>query len=192
MGMLYHASPVANIQTLEPRVSNHGVPRIYFSRKRENVLIYLSNAVEKYCRETGFLYTGTWQKWGPYGFAPDGRLQIEEYYPNALREGYQGVSAYIYSVEETDSMYDLEGIRDAVISDVPALVANCEYVPDAYSAIMQAYAAGVIDIVFYENISLKTKEWLAKIIPQEYRAATNHPEYRYFLKNKFPQFLQGQ
>ncbi len=41
--MFFHASQVANITELEPRISNHGVPLIYFSRKRENVLVYLSN-----------------------------------------------------------------------------------------------------------------------------------------------------
>ena len=65
----YHASQVQGITMLEPRVSNHGIPLIYFSRKRENVLVYLSNAIEKYCRETGFAHDGIWQKWGPYGFA---------------------------------------------------------------------------------------------------------------------------
>lgn len=55
----YHASPIANIEILEPRISNHNVPLVYFSAKRENVLVYLSNAVEKYCEETGFSYNGT-------------------------------------------------------------------------------------------------------------------------------------
>ncbi|WP_196805776.1 hypothetical protein [Butyrivibrio sp. WCD2001] len=76
---------------------------IYFSRKRENVLVYLSNAVEKYCRETGFAFDGIWQKWGPYGFGKEGRLCLEEYYPNALEETYSGVSGYIYSASEIEN-----------------------------------------------------------------------------------------
>ena len=52
--ILYHASQTKGLTVLEPRVSNHGVPRVYFSEKRENVLVYLSNAIEKFCRETGF------------------------------------------------------------------------------------------------------------------------------------------
>jgi nicotinate-nucleotide pyrophosphorylase len=53
VNMYYHASQVGGIKQLEPRISNHGVPLIYFSKKRENVLVYLSNAIEKYCKETG-------------------------------------------------------------------------------------------------------------------------------------------
>ncbi|MDY4669895.1 MAG: hypothetical protein SO415_07875 [Oliverpabstia sp.] len=83
--MYYHASAVGNLSELQPRISNHGIPLIYFSKKRENVLVYLSNAVEKYCKETGFAYTGTWKKWGPYGFDPDGIIRLEEYYPGCLR-----------------------------------------------------------------------------------------------------------
>ena len=64
--MYYHASAVGTIKQLEPRISNHGVPLIYFSKKRENVLVYLSNAIEKYCKETGFEYDGRWEKWGAY------------------------------------------------------------------------------------------------------------------------------
>lgn len=45
--MYYHASQTAGIETLEPRVSNHGTPMVYFSSRRENVLPYLSNAIEK-------------------------------------------------------------------------------------------------------------------------------------------------
>ena len=56
--MLYHASRTPHIATLEPRRSNEDVPRIYFSDKRENTLVYLSNAVEKTCRERGFAHTG--------------------------------------------------------------------------------------------------------------------------------------
>ena len=79
----FHASQIKGIQVLEPRISNHNLPLIYFSGKRENVLVYLSNAVEKTCKEKNFQYTGIWHKWGSYGFTQDGRLQYEEYYPNA-------------------------------------------------------------------------------------------------------------
>ena len=52
----FHASQIKGIQVLEPRISNHNFPLIYFSGKRENVLVYLSNAVEKTCKEKNFQY----------------------------------------------------------------------------------------------------------------------------------------
>lgn len=149
--MYYHASPIGTIKRLEPRVSNHGVPLVYFSKKRENVLVYLSNAIERYCKETGFSYDGRWEKWGPYGFEKNGIQRLEEYYPDALRKTYQGVSGYIYcagSIEKAD--FDVR-IPDAAVSNVPVDIESVEFVPDAYEAILQAEKEGLITIMRYEG-----------------------------------------
>ena len=187
--MYYHASPTAGISVLEPRVSNHGIALIYFSTKRENVLVYLSNAVEKYCRETGFVYDGRWQKWGPYGFGPDGRLRLEEYYPNALRETYEGVSGWIYRAERiTPARFDTQ-IPCAAVSSAPVEVCGAEFVPDALEAILEAERRGLITIRRYEEMSENELAWLRRITPGEYEEAADHPEYRHFLRAKFPEML---
>ena len=184
--MYYHASPIADLKSLEPRVSNHGVPLVYLSKKRENVLVYLSNAVERYCKDTGFQYDGQWHKWGPYGFDKDGRLRLEEYYPDALKSAYKGVSGYIYSVESiTDSGYEL-GIPDAATSSEAVSVSGTEFVPDAYETILEAEKKGVICITRYQEMTEKKKEWLKRVIAEEYAQAEDHPEYRHFLRDKFP------
>lgn len=189
MEFYYHASPVAGITTLEPRVSNHGVPRVYFSRKRENTLVYLSNAIEKYCRETGFQYTGIYQKWGPYGFTKDGLLQLEEYYPDAFRDTYQGVSAYIYRVRKTPELQELSGVRDAFFSPAPVPVDGCEAIEDAYEAILEAERQDLIVLRRYEEASPQWHAWLQKTTREEYRQAEDHPEYRHFLRGKFGELL---
>lgn len=187
--MFYHASSVPGIETLEPRVSNHGVPLIYFSEKRENVLVYLSNAIEKFCRETGFSHVGPWQKWGPYGFTKDGRIRIEEYYPNALIETYAGVSGYIYTVERIEQAPLPQTIPFAAASAAPVRVAGCEFVPDALEAILSAEREGLLTVLRYEDDRERIDAWNRKTIPEEYENAAAHPEYRYFLKAKFP-FLE--
>ena len=187
--MYYHASQTAGIQRLEPRVSEHGIPLVYFSKKRENVLVYLCNAVEKYCRETGFEYEGPWQKWGPYGFEEDGRLRIEEYYPDALVSTYSGVAGYIYGAESIDECgFDLR-IPDAVCSMAPIEVSEVEYVPDAYEAILKAEVEGLITVMRFGELSEKKREWLQEVIKEEYLNSPDHPEYRHFLKGKFPDIL---
>lgn len=189
--MYYHASPIGGITELEPRVSNHGVPLVYFSKKGENVLVYLSNAVEKYCKETGFSYDGKWQKWGPYGFNKDGRLRLEEYYPNALIHTYKGVSGFIYSVEAiTDPGFAVQ-IPDAATSCAAVKVKDVEYVPDAYEAILQAEKEGLITILRYKEMTEKMREWNEKTIQEEYAGASEHPEYRHFLKGNFPDIIKG-
>jgi len=188
--MYYHGSAVKGIEELEPRVSNHGIPLIYFSTKRENVLVYLSNAIEKYCRETNFEYNGVWRKWASYGFGKDGRQRIEEYYPNALEKTYKGVSGYIYMAEEiTESDFQTQ-IPNAAASSVSVKVSNVEFVPDAYEAILEAERKGFITIMRYEEMPEKMREWQRKAVLKEYEEAAEHPEYRHFLRGNFPNLLE--
>ena len=183
--MLYHASPVKGITILEPRISNHDKPLVYLSAKRENVLVYLSNAVEKHCREAGFAWNGPWRKWASYGFTKEGMLVLEEYYPNATEETYKGVSGYIYRTEENSSAEAMKDIPHAYISSEPVPVSGCEYIPDAYEALLKEEREGLIVIKRYVELSDGTRRWLKKMIPQEYNQAVNHPDYRIFLRDKF-------
>ena len=183
--MYYHASQISGITVLEPRVSNHNTPLIYFSTKRENVLAYLSNAVEKFCKETGFIYNGKWHKWASYGFEPDGTLRLDEYYPNAIEDTYKGVSGYIYLVEKICENCDSINISNVVTTSKPANVANVEFVEDAYSEILKSAKAGIIRIRRYEDMSEKMLSWIEKTIKNEYFEAENEPDYKYFLKAKF-------
>ena len=186
--MYYHASPTANIRVLQPRISNHGVPLIYFSKKRENTLVYLSNAVEKYCRDTGFTHTGKWTKWGPYGFR-DGILTLDEYYPNAFEETYRGVSGYIYRAASIREALQEISIPDAAVSSIPVPVDGVEFIPDAYEALSEAERQGKIFIIRYEAHSKEKLAWIQKTMQEQYDSAGDQPEYRYFLKNKFD-FIQ--
>lgn len=182
--MYYHASPTAGIRVLEPRASNHGVPLVYFSSKRENTLVYLSNSIERFCRDTGYAHTGKWTKWGPYGFQ-GGILRLDEYYPNALEETYKGVSGYIYhaeSIVETDMEIE---IPHAAASPAPVPVDGAEFIPDAYEAILDAARKGLITVARYENQSKAMLAWIRKTIREQYDRAENQPEYRYFLRHKF-------
>ena len=183
--MLYHASPVKGIVTLEPRVSNHEKPLVYLSARRENVLVYLSNAVDKYCRETGFAWDGPWYKWASYGFTKEGILLLEEYYPNATQETYQGVEGYIYHTEHCRTAEPMKDIPNAYVSSEPVNVDECEFIPDAYEALLKAESDGLIVIKRYHELSDGMHRWLEKMIPQEYAKADRHPDYRHFLKNKF-------
>ena len=184
--MYYHASKTKDINTLEPRVSNHNKQLIYFSNKRENVLVYLSNAVEKYCKENNYNYNGIWRKWASYGFTKEGILEIQEYYPNATYETYNGVSGYIYYVDDIPNVEKQQDIPNAFHTSENVPVNGSEYIKDAYDEIQKKIQKGNIVLIKYEDFIKTKKEWLYKIIQQEYDEAVEHPEYRYFLINKFP------
>lgn len=155
--MFFHASPIPNLKVLTPHISNHGAPLIYFSSKRENVLVYLSNAVEKCCRESGFHHDAPWKKWGSYGFTKDGILVLEDYYPDATAETYQGVSGYLYSTESIEDAVSLPDIPFAFTTSAPTPIDECEYVPDAYEALLRAESEGRIILhSFSQNSREKT------------------------------------
>ena len=167
--MFYHASPVHCIEVLEPRVSNHGKPLVYLSKKRENVLPYLSNAIEKYCKETGFPLEGTMRKWGSYGFY-NGLVRMDEYWPGALEDTYKGVPGYIYAAGEVPGMEELPDIPDAVITSA---------------------GEGRILIRRYEELPEKTLAWIDSCIKEQYEEARDIPTYRHFLRGKFPEITAG-
>lgn len=182
----YHASAVKNIEVLQPGISMHGKALVYLSNKRENTLVYLSNAIEKYCKETNFAYEGSCYKWASYGFNQDGILQLEEYYPNAVADTYQGVQAYIYAVGAAATVRPLSDIPGAFVSETPVEVIGCELIRDAYEAIMDAAAAGKIIVKKYDDMSDRRKEQIKKMITVEYENKKEIPEYIHFLKGKFP------
>ncbi|WP_322173370.1 hypothetical protein [Acutalibacter caecimuris] len=188
--MFYHASQTHCIEVLEPRISQHERPLVYFSKKRENVLAYLSNAIEKYCHETGFPYEPPYRKWASYGFH-NGLARLDEYYPNALEDTYRGVSGYIYAVETVPGGETQADIPDAVVTGQPVPVSGCEFVPDAYEAILEAEEAGLILIRRYADLPESMLTWLDGCIKQQYMAAREIPTYRHFLEGKFPEIIGG-
>ncbi|MCM1043246.1 MAG: hypothetical protein NC350_03435 [Corallococcus sp.] len=190
--MYFHASPFNGIMKLEPRVSNHGIPLIYFSSKKENVLVYLSNAIEKYCKETGFDFTGKWRKWASYGFTSDGVLRLEEYYPNATADTYKGVSGYIYSVSSDVKLQKTDEIPFVYTASQSVEIEDCEYIPDVYDSIMQYVTQGKLVLEKYEDMNSDKRLRIEKIIENEYESNKEAKDYRYFLKNKFPNIINKQ
>lgn len=187
--MYYHASNVANITELIPGVSMHGKPFVYLTTKRENALVYLSNAVEKYCKEIGFEYSGKYYKWCSYGFTKDGILELQEYWPDAVVDTYAGVSGYIYSAENVTSAESMKDIPFAATSTEHVSVDACEYVPDAYEALKEAADKGLIVIKKYSENSEKMLAWIERCIKEQYKIASEIPDYKVFLEGKFKNIL---
>ncbi len=108
---------------------------------------------------------------------------------NATIETYKGEKGYIYSVEEDDSFFDLEGIPFARISEKPVKISDCLYIPDAYNALLQAAEEGKIILTKYEDNSPKKLEWIKKATLSEYNDDSFGKEYKFFLEKKFPFLL---
>ena len=79
----------------------------------------------------------------------------------------------------------IEEIPYAAVTEQIVRVQNCEYIPDAYVAIMEAVNNGKIVLQKYEDMNERQLQWIRTVIEREYQENTQHEEYRYFLKAKF-------
>ena len=61
---------------------------------------------------------------------------------------------------------------------------------DALTEILRAEESGQIRIVRYNEFIAKREKWLSSIIQSEFRESSNQPEYQFFLKEKFANYLE--
>ena len=186
--MLYHASNISGIRTLLPSSSGHANPLVYFSSKKENTLVYLSNPVERYCKSIGYEHTGRYYRFMSYRFAKNNLLEILEYWPNALEETYKGVSGSIYTVSHVPNLQTID-LPYVFASAVPVEPDSFELIPDAYHAILEAESAMQIKIVRHNELNEETLEQIKNLVCREYKKAQALPEYKLFLETKFPNIL---
>lgn len=182
----YHGSPVANIRELQPHVSNHGESLVYLSSKRENTLVYLSNAIEKFHKDKELKHEGHFYKWASYGFNREGILVVEEYYPNATEETYKGVDGFIYCADNVEDYILQKDIPFAAVSSKPIQVTSVEYILDVYEELLKLEKSGEIIIRRYEENSDAKKEWIKKVVLNEFNKHQDRRDYVTFLKEKFP------
>lgn len=182
----YHGSKVKGLHTLKPYISNHGERLVYLTKRRNNALVYLSNAVEKYHRDNGISYDGDFYTWASYGFNQEGILVIEEYYPNATEETYKGVDGYIYYIDEIEDYKEQKDIPYAVVTSTPVSIRSYEYIPDVYEEMLKLEKQGEIIIRRYEAYSEEMLQRIKQMILEDYNKYKGiKKEYRVFLEAKF-------
>lgn len=76
-------------------------------------------------------------------------------------------------------------IPDTVTSRGAVDVTGCEFIPDAWEAILQAEQEGLLVLRRYEEMTEREADWLRRTVREEYRQAEDHPEYQHFLRDKF-------
>lgn len=181
----YHGSPIADIKVLQPYVSNHGASWVYLTSKRENTLVYLSNAIEKYYKDKQLEHEGRFYKWASYGFNEEGVLVVEEYYPHATEETYKGVDGFIYCADNVEDYRVQPDIPFAAVSSKPIQVTSVEYIPDVYAELLKLEKSGDIIIRRYAENTDAKKAWIEKVVLDAFNKHQDRREYITFLKGKF-------
>ncbi len=178
---LFHGSSVPGIQTLEPRLSNHGKPYVYLTHTKALATIYAHNVMTP---PNG---------WFTYYFRKeDGKLVYEEYFPNQLEEFYENQRGYIYTCEA--NLPVLEKMPWVYLSDEPVPVACCQEIPDLLSALLAYEKTGELIIRRFETLSARQLEVIHRINLSEIEKyhLREHPESEHgrFIFSHYPDLLQ--
>ena len=132
---LYHGSKVADIRSLEPRSKLHGSPEekvVYLSGSIPYALVYIWDS-----EKTG--YSGKWVTCA----LKSGVVHYEEMFPDQLKAFYEGVSGYLYFVEQTSEMERMpESHEDMFYSKKPVPVGEAVFVEDVYRELLRYEAEG--------------------------------------------------
>ncbi len=149
----YHGTSIPNIKILEPRSHCHRTAQSTVAKPCTEKVLYLTTNIPY-----ALVYiwdhekTGTHAKWVTCGIQ-DGVVFYEEQFPNQLQAFYQGVSGYLYGVEE-----DVSEKRSHIsISSTP----NREEMYVSYSSLPVRYVSHISDV--YEELLRYEKEGVLQI-----------------------------
>lgn len=186
----YHASSIKGLMELIPQKSCYNqASELFFSSKKENVLVYLGNPVKKFYETKYKKSNQIFQKFATYGFDKNQTLCIDEYYKNALIENYQNVEGFIYEIDVDEN--SLEKCKTPFVfkSSKPIKVCNCYYIENALDEILNYCENGLLKINKFENMSDKKREIIKNQILNEF-VNTDNKIYKEFLMSKF-EFLKN-
>ncbi len=180
----YHGSSIPGIQTLEPRSRRHSATLyksdseglVYLTTNIPYALVYIWDS-EK---------TGSSAKWVTCGIR-DGVTFYEEQFPNQLRAFYQGVSGYLYVVEDTEPtpVTDRECMY---VSQKPLHVSQMIPIRDIYDELLRHEREGSIQIRRFTEQPQKMQEKLTNRIVmyiQQKQLLHADSEEAYFIQKYF-------
>ncbi len=171
---LYHASPAAGLRVLRPSVTKYfGKPRrVCLTALRPMALFYGVHHFE---------YT--------YGYARDGMLCYEEYFPGALEELYRGKSASLYRCRWREGM-EATPIPNEYVSGEEVPVEEETPVPDVLEALLEQERLGALRVVRWASLTEKRRRWIAEaeaeVIREKGLLERDTPFARY-MREKYPE-----
>ncbi len=137
----YHGSIVPNLKTLYPFNVDNSLSQkecIYLTSKKEIALLYIW--VRKFM-------------WLTYGFDKQGSVVYTETHKDALKEFYNDVRGYIYSVNIDGDEDNDTKIKNVITMYKEIPVIKCEKVDDVYEKILEYENLGMMKIKRYEDLT---------------------------------------
>jgi len=116
--VMYHGSPISEIEVFMPRMSTHGKSLVYAAKSMDSVILYCA-------------------KWNDFQVTCGSDDVIVERYQGALDELYKNKKGYIYILDGSAFKFD-EHCNDFV-SNEPVKVIECVTINNLYDVVMAKY-----------------------------------------------------
>lgn len=141
---LYHGTVIPNIKILNAVSSLHGGGEqkiVYLTDNRAYSLFYIWDSVHNLKKGK---HVTAWIK--------DGIVYYEEQFPEQLKAFYDGVSGYLYRVENNASFRSVQNRESMWYSTENATVESVEYIRNVYDALSEYQKEGKLKIVRFEEV----------------------------------------
>ena len=122
--MLYHASKIRGMRTIEPHISTHGKAYVYAIR----------NQVTAVC------FGAPKDDFDLLMDNQDGKTVLYECYPNAVERVYSGSSCSLYTIKEDGFLQGQTGWDEELVSENSVDVLQEQIIPDIYEYLLRATA----------------------------------------------------
>lgn len=174
----YHGSPVGGLTQLEPFLSEHKNPYIYFSTNPVVALLY---AVKPVSKPFSFY---------PYGFDSEGTVVYSEYYKNAFEKVYKRKVGYLYECDDVEGVENPTQINCAYTVTQPVNIDRVTEITDCYERFKDYEKKGLFRIKPFETVSNKEMQMVYEDLKESIDKYNlrNYPdnEMSVFIRTNFP------
>lgn len=174
----YHGSPIGGLNELQPFLSEHGKPYIYFAT---NPLVALLYAVKPVPKPFSFY---------PYGFDKNGNVIYSEYYENAFCDLYKCKVGYLYECDDLKNTDTPTQINCAYTSAEPIKVDRVTMIPDLYTFYKEQEKKGLFRVKPKKDISDKEMNYVFDELRKDIEKGKlkNSPQHAMsvFIQKHFP------
>lgn len=179
MKYFYHGSKIGGIKELKAcsKLHNKDMQVVYLTDNIPYSLFYIWD--EK--------HNGLHEKYVTGGIR-EGMAFYEEQFPEQLKTFYQGVSGYLYAIDNASDIYRVENREGLFYTQESAAVAKEEYIADVYEELLKQEAMGKLRLLRYNEQSKQRQSELVDMIATAIARADfyqNDEEQQKFMKKHF-------
>lgn len=180
MEKLYHVSPIANLDILQPKISTHGKAYVYATKDLDFALLFGSQ--KSYGDFDGI-----------YG-VNNGKPFFYEAYKGAFERRFKGETCYIYEVDPTNFIEGKTSFTHEFVSEVPVKILSSTKIEDLYVYLQEQIANGKLDFHKFstnKNYQNEIKEHIRERIETwEVYKKPNSRSYK-ICQEQFPKLLKA-